>query len=69
MRIIGRQVEGKTDSREAFVQFSIKLYDKQNKTHATFTCINTQQQKKNFTEIMFDGKTENIKLFANITQT
>lgn len=55
MRIIGRQVEGKTDSREAFVQFSIKLYDKQNKTHTTFTCINTQQQK-NFTEIMFDGK-------------
>lgn len=55
MRIIGRQVEGKADSREALVQFSIKLYDKQNKNKHTFTCINTQQQK-NFTEIMFDGK-------------
>lgn len=54
MRIIGRKVGGKADRREAFVQFSIILYDKQKQkpTHSHALTRN----KKNFTEIMFDGK-------------
>lgn len=53
MRIIGRKVEGKAGRREAFVQFSIILYDKQNKKH---THSHALTRNKNFTEIMFDGK-------------
>lgn len=55
MRIIGRKVEGKADRREAFVQFSIIIYDKQ-KQKPTHSHALTRNKKKNFTEIMFDGK-------------
>lgn len=55
MRIIGRKVEGKADRREAFVQFSIIQYDKQ-KQKPTHSHALTRNKKKNFTEIMFDGK-------------
>lgn len=45
MRIIGRKVEGKADRREAFVQFSIILYDKQ-KQKPTHSHALTRNKKK-----------------------
>lgn len=66
MRIIGRQVEGKADFREAFVQFSIKLYDKQNKN--THSHALTRNKQKTLLKSCSMAK-QNIKLFANITQT
>lgn len=48
MRIIGRKVEGEADRREAFVQFSIILYDKQKQkpTHSHALTRNKKRRSK-----------------------